>query len=338
MKDISVVVCTHRLERWPWLLECLASLERQALQPLEVIVVVDGGPEIRRRLDERGGPEITLSTARPSGLSSARNLGLAHASGTYVAFLDDDAVAEESWLKTLRAVLEDETVAGVGGVSLPVWEGRRPLWIPDELLWALGCSYRGMPVTQADVRNVYGGSACFRRDIFASFGGFDPNLGRTAVGLAGCEETELCLRVRNQSQGLRFVHDPAAVIYHRVPRARQKVTYLLSRCLGEGRSKAILRAVTGSGGSHPLSREARYVLRTVPSAMASNIVQLVGGDGWALARAVVLAAAVMNTVIAYEATRIRNFLRPQPLRPAPQRALAGSGPGPWAGHSGRIRK
>ena len=338
MKDISVVVCTHRVERWPWLLECLASLERQDLQPLEVIVVVDGQPEIRRRLDERRGPEITLSTPGPSGLSSARNLGLARAAGTYVAFLDDDAVAEESWLKTLRVVLEDETVAGVGGVSLPVWEGRRPMWIPDELLWALGCSYRGMPVTQSDVRNVYGGSACFRRDIFARFGGFDTSLGRTAAGLAGCEETELCLRVRNQSQGLRFVHDPAAVIHHRVPRARQKVSYLLSRCLGEGRSKAILRAVTGNGGNHPLSREARYVVRTVPSGIATNTGQFVCGDGWGLARAALLAAAVVSTAIAYEATRIRGFLPHQQPPHTSRSARAGSGSGTVASRSGRVRR
>jgi glucosyl-dolichyl phosphate glucuronosyltransferase len=337
VKDISVVVCTHRVERWPWLLECLASLERQDLQPLEVIVVVDGQPEIRRRLDERGGPEITLSTTRPSGLSSARNLGLARASGTYVAFLDDDAVAEESWLKTLRVVLEDETVAGVGGVSLPAWEGGRPTWIPDELLWALGCSYRGMPVTQSDVRNVYGGSACFRRDIFVRFGGFDANLGRTAVGLAGGEETELCLRVRNQSQGLRFVHDPAAVIHHRVPRTRQKVTYLLSRCLGEGRSKAVLRAVTGHGGNHPLSREARYVVRTVPRGIATNIGQFVCGDGSGLARAALLAAAVMSTAAAYEAARIRNFLRPQQLLQNSRSALVG-GSETVTSRSHRVRR
>ena len=154
MKDITAVVCTHRLERWPWLLECLASLERQILQPLEVIVVVDGSPEIIERLKTRSGPENILSTPLPSGLSAARNLGLEHASGRYVAFLDDDAVAEESWLKNLRAVLMDETVAGVGGVSLPNWEGQRPPWLPDQLLWTLGCSLPG------NACHTVGGTEC----------------------------------------------------------------------------------------------------------------------------------------------------------------------------------
>lgn len=316
MKDISAVVCTHRFERWPWLLECLASLEQQTLQPLEIIVVVDGKPEIRELLRQRSGLTITLSTPRPSGLSAARNLGLTRASGTYVAFLDDDAVADASWLETLRAVLEDDTVAAAGGSSVPNWEGKQPPWIPEELLWALGCSYRGMPTTRSEVRNVYGGSACFRRDIFTRFGGFDANLGRTAVGLAGCEETELCLRVQSRSRGLRFVHEPRAVIHHRVPADRQKISYLFSRCASEGRSKAILRAINGGRSNHPLAREANYMFRIVPTGIVSNIRQFFRGDGWGLIRAVVLVIAVLNTVLAYETTRIQSFLGRLALKPS----------------------
>jgi glucosyl-dolichyl phosphate glucuronosyltransferase len=303
VKDVSVIVCTNRIERWPWLLECLDSLQKQSLPPLEVIVVVDGNPDITARLRERGGPEITLATPSPSGLSVARNLGLAHASGTFVAFLDDDATATDSWLKSLRTVLEDQTVAGAGSVSLPRWEGERPPWMPEELLWTLGCSYRGMPVTRSDVRNVYGGSACFRRDIFTRFGGFNPNLGRTATGLAGCEETELCLRVHHKSSGLRFVHEPSSQIYHRVPKDRQKPAYVLKRCLGEGRSKAILFALIG-GSAHPLGHEARYLTRVVPTGIAAGIRGIFRGDGSGLIRAALLTLAAGCAIATYARTRV----------------------------------
>jgi glucosyl-dolichyl phosphate glucuronosyltransferase len=317
VNDISAIVCTHRIERWPWLLECLASLENQTLEPLEVIVVVDGQPEIKRLLNERDHRAIALSTPRPSGLSVARNLGLSRASGKYVAFLDDDAVADSLWLETLRSVLEHETVAGVGGSSLPNWEGSKPGWMPEELLWTVGCSYRGMPATQSDVRNVYGGSACYRRDIFTRFGGFDVNLGRTAVGLAGCEETELCLRVHSKSPELRFVHEPKAVIHHRVPAGRQKVSYVLKRCASEGRSKAILRILHGDSSNHPLAREARYLVRTVPYGIASNIKQFLRGDGWGLVRAALLGIAIIRTVLSYGVTRLRSLLGDLPLQPSP---------------------
>jgi glycosyltransferase involved in cell wall biosynthesis len=322
VRDVSVIVCTNRIERWPWLLECLDSLQHQSLPPLEVIVVVDGNPDIAERLRERDGPEVTLATPAPSGLSVARNLGLAHASGTFVAFLDDDATATDSWLKSLRTVLEDETVAGAGSVSLPRWEGGRPGWMPAELLWTLGCSYRGMPVARSEVRNVYGGSACFRRDIFTRFGGFNPNLGRTATGLAGCEETELCLRVRHQSRGLRFIHEPGSQIYHRVPRERQKVAYVIKRCLGEGRSKAILLALVGGSG-HPLGHEARYLTRVVPTGIAAGIRDLLRGDGWGLIRAPILTLAAGSTIAAYATTRVMITLGSLDLRR--EASLTGAG-------------
>jgi glucosyl-dolichyl phosphate glucuronosyltransferase len=322
VSDVSVIVCTHRIERWPWLLECLDSLQRQTLAPREVIVVVDGKPEIRQRLDERNGPEIRLSTAQPSGLSEARNLGIARASGTFIAFLDDDAVADESWLQNLYKVLHDDTVAGAGGVSLPNWEGRKPEWMPEELLWTVGCSYRGMPTSRSEVRNVYGGSAVFRRKIFTQFGGFNSNLGRQAAGLAGCEETELCLRVRMRSR-LQFVHEPSSVIHHRVPRSRQTARYVLSRCAAEGRSKAILRAVTGPG-SRPLDREANYLTHTVPSGIAANIGRFLRGDKWGATRAGLILVAVFSTMAAYQATRIMYLLGRYHLQPAPEPAIPSS--------------
>jgi GT2 family glycosyltransferase len=194
--------------------------------------------------------------------------------------------------------------------------------MPDELLWAVGCSYRGMPTTRSDVRNVYGGSACFRRDVFSRFGGFDASLGRTAAGLAGCEETEFCLRVRNQSLGLRFVYEPASVIHHRVPTQRQKASYLLRRCRGEGRSKAILRTLTGGDG-HPLGSEAVYLTRTVPRGIATGIVLFFRGDKWGLVRAALLAAAVVTTLVSYEATRLGIHFRRSTFQPAPATALEG---------------
>ena len=317
-------------------MDSLASLSRQTLRPLEVIVVVDGQPEILELLKQRGGPEINLLCPVPSGLSEARNLGLAHASGAFVAFLDDDAVADESWLSALRSVLDDETVAGVSGVSLPAWEGRRPRWMPDELLWALGCSYRGMPATRADVRNVYGGCACIRATIFKRFGSFNPALGRMAVGLGSSEETELCLRVRSQSPGLRFVHDPAAIIHHRVPRERQGVGYMLARCRAEGRSKAALRAGTDRSNS-PLGREASYLVRTVPSGIAAGVGQFLRRDIWGLARAILLSAGTASTVFGYLGAR---FHYPGPTRRThpPECALASPAPGAELSRPGRDRQ
>ena len=76
MRDVSVIVCTHRAERWPWLTECLESLKQQSEAPLEVIVVVDGDPQLPSLLAARGGDEAVsythLDVYKRQGLSRAR--------------------------------------------------------------------------------------------------------------------------------------------------------------------------------------------------------------------------------------------------------------------------
>jgi glycosyltransferase involved in cell wall biosynthesis len=292
MRDVSVIVCTHRAERWPWLTECLESLKQQSEAPLEVIVVVDGDPQLPSLLAARGGDEVVCETGRPSGLSIARNVGLTAARGRYIAFLDDDAIADVDWLRELRNAVSEPGIAGASGLSEPLWEGVAPRWLPGELYWSLGCSYVGMATQRAEVRNVFGGCACFDRSLFERFGGFHPDLGRGHHNLAGCEETEFCVRVLHADPGLRFLHEPAAVIHHRVPKSRQRVRYVLRRCLAEGRSKAVFRVET-AGFMDSLERERTYVTKTVTAALRRELGASVRGDLVALERAGVLLTAVL---------------------------------------------
>jgi GT2 family glycosyltransferase len=299
--DISLVVCSHRVERWPWLVECLESLKQQSLPPLEVIVVVDGDDRIRQRLLERDGDETVLSTPAPSGLSIARNIGIAASRGEYVAFLDDDAIADRDWLLHLRNVVDGGAVVGASGLSQPLWEGGQPEWMPQELLWALGCTYEGLPTQRTEVRNVFGGCALFERRLFEEFGGFNPNLGRGHKGLAGCEETEFCVRVRRGESHLKFVHEPAAVIHHRVPRDRQSKRYVLRRAVGEGESKAVFRQAS-NGFAGPLGRERAYVVTTVRRGLLRELPAILRGDRQSITRAALMLATVALTTAAFAST------------------------------------
>jgi glycosyltransferase involved in cell wall biosynthesis len=316
--DVSVVVCTHLVERFGWLAECLDALGKQSTAPLEVVVVVDGPTEICRLLAERGGPEVVLRTPRPSGLSRARNVGISRAKGRCVAFLDDDAIPDADWLANLRSVLASRNVAGVSGLSEPLWEGDPPAWLPPELYWALGCSYEGMPTERTEVRNVFGGCACFDRHLFDRFGGFHPDLGRSQRGLAGCEETEFCVRVLRNDARLRFVHEPAAVIRHRVPRSRQRVSYIMRRCLDEGRSKAIFRDET-AGFAGSLGRERTYVTKTVPRALGRDLRAAAAGDAGGLARSAILLGALAASSVSFLATMMRRRVQ---VRQSSELALA----------------
>jgi GT2 family glycosyltransferase len=289
-----VVVCSHLFERLPMLRACLDSLERQTLRPTDIIVVIDGDAELFAEMLGRPGIRL-IGMPRRSGLSAARNAGIAVADSQYIAFLDDDAVADEGWLEALCKAMQETGALGAGGVSLPNWIVSEPRWLPRELLWTRGCTHDGLPLGRVFVRNVLGGCACFDRKAFANAGGFDETLGRRLGGLAGAEETELCLRVAQTVPGARFIREPTAVIHHAVPPERARVRYVLRRCFAEGRSKARLAQLHSRGD---LGTELEYLVKVVPRAWAKHA-SIRGDTAWGVSRAFMLGAAVVAAAVGY---------------------------------------
>ncbi|HEY6208451.1 MAG TPA: glycosyltransferase, partial [Gemmatimonadales bacterium] len=112
--SMSVVVCTHNGA--PTLADCLEGARRLAYPNYDVIVVDDGSTDqtaaIARQYDCR------LIQTPHLGLASARNTGLAAATGEIVAYLDDDAFPDPHWLTYLAATFMSTGHAGVGGPNL----------------------------------------------------------------------------------------------------------------------------------------------------------------------------------------------------------------------------
>src|SRR5215213_5707044 len=110
----SVVVSTYNEARWEDLAACVRSLEAQASPPLETIVVVDHNPGLLERAAEAFPGARVVSNSRSRGLAGARNTGTDVASGSVVAFIDDDARAEPAWLERLEECFADASVVGAG--------------------------------------------------------------------------------------------------------------------------------------------------------------------------------------------------------------------------------
>jgi GT2 family glycosyltransferase len=289
---VTVVICCYTQARWEDLLAAVQSAQKQQYPPLEVLVVVDHNERLRQRLHEQlaDQPEVrVLASDQPRGLSGGRNTGIAAAKGEIVAFLDDDAVADEEWLSRLTECYETPKVLGVGGRTLPVWaSGARPRWYPEEFDWVHGASYRGMPLGRARVRNVLGGNASFRRSLLLEVGGFDTGIGRGAAGgrrmrPMGGEETELCIRAQQRDPGAVFLFEGRAVIHHKVPPARERFGYLLNRCWAEGLSKAAIAGRVGAADG--LSTERTYVSRVLTRGVARGLRQAARGDAAGAGRA-----------------------------------------------------
>jgi glucosyl-dolichyl phosphate glucuronosyltransferase len=252
----SVVVCVFSSARLDQAVACVESVIAQRTKPAQVLVVVDHNDELREILRERLPRSVDIiDNAGARGLASARNTAVRASHGNPIAFIDDDAVPEEGWLETLVAAFEDPDVIGAGGHALPRWESKKPAWFPDELLWVVGCSYRGLPAAGV-VRNPLGCNMAFRAEVFERAGLFDPGMGRVGSHPLGCEETEFCVRaVRGLAAG-KLILVPGADVQHAVSSERGRPAYLVRRCFYEGISKALVRKL---GDPRSLDTERRYV-------------------------------------------------------------------------------
>ncbi len=295
---VSVIVCAYTMERWDDIRAALASVWAQHYPAAEILLVIDHCEELRARAGQwtRGSRRLTvLENAYAPGLSGARNSGVERATGDIVAFLDDDAVADPTWLARLVDAYADPAVLGVGGHVEPDWRAERPGWFPREFHWVVGCSYRGQPAAQAPVRNFIGANMSLRRSALTDSGGFRADLGRVGRHPAGCEETELCIRVSRDRPDTKLLYEPAAVVYHHVPAERATWTYFRRRCYAEGVSKAAVTQYCGSGDG--LSSERSYVGSTVPTGVLGALAR---GRG---STAAALIGGVLCTVAGYGAGR-----------------------------------
>jgi hypothetical protein len=210
-----------------------------------------------------------------------------------VAFLDDDARAASDWVERLGNAYRNPRVIGAGGAVLPEFEAGRPGWLPEEFDWVVGCTYRGLPCDPSPVRNLIGCNMSFRREALRAAGGFSPGLGRVNANGSGCEETDLCIRLKQADPEGVLLYDPSMRVSHRVPRARASLGYFVTRCRAEGVSKAAVARRCGASGA--LESERAYTRRTIPAGIRNGLTAFLAGDFAGLARAAAIVLGLLVT-------------------------------------------
>lgn len=281
--DVTVIVCVDTHMRWNDICDAIKSVVRQSVPPIECLVVVDHDRSLADELTAfvwRCGFEAVVSvvpSTGPRGLSGARNSGVARATTPVVAFLDGDSVADRKWLSGLLAAYDSPDVRGVGGHVRPQWPGRvRPGWFPSEFNWVVDCSYDGLPATTSEVRNLLGANMSVRRDDAIASKGFHIGSPDHAVRHRVCGETELCLRILDQTPRARMMYAPDAAVGHRVGVEELTLRHFLRRCHAEGRSKAAVSTLAGNGVGFSGSRQ--YALRVLPRGIVGRLAGIMGTD------------------------------------------------------------
>jgi len=212
-QKVSVIICAYTMERLNDIYEAVNSVLAQTLRPYETIVSVDHHKELYQVLREHLPSEVKiLENNGDQGLSETRNIGIRAAKGKIIAFIDDDAIAEEDWLKKLTEPFQSPNVVAVGGRAIPIWHnGKRPSWFPEELDWIVGCTYKGLPLRGNEIRNVPGCNMAFRKGIFERSGSWGAEIGAKGQSRKGGEEAELCLRIKQSEPEALIIYEPNAI-------------------------------------------------------------------------------------------------------------------------------
>lgn len=207
---VSVVVAS--LNRPSCLRCCLIALSQQSYDNFELVVVADAaGAEAGKTLAFSN--QIKWLENPGGGISAARNAGLAAAAGELVAFIDDDAVAEPTWLAHLMAGFVGPEIHAVGGyvrgrngISFQ-WKARHV--DASGIEHALELADTAPQVVNAPAGHAVkteGTNMAFRRATLMQLGGFDPAL-RYFL-----DETDLNMRLAKAGHATAIA--PLAQVHH----------------------------------------------------------------------------------------------------------------------------
>jgi glucosyl-dolichyl phosphate glucuronosyltransferase len=295
--DVSAVLCAYTELRWNDLLAAVRSIREQSMAAKEIIIVIDNNPELLAQVQESMPDVLAVENSGTRGAGEARNYGVDLATGSIIAFLDDDAVATPTWIECAATAFVDQRVLGVGGTIEPAWDAGRPRWMPEEFYWTVGCTYPGLPTKPGPVRNLIAANMFMRRAAFVELGGFRAGFGKTGAR-SGTEETDLCIRASQRWPEGIWLYDPAVAVSHRVPQGRSRLSYFVARCYDEGVAKASI--VEFVGGLDGLASERAYTTQILPRGFMRGLKAAgFGRDLAGIARSFLIVVGLTATLTGY---------------------------------------
>lgn len=246
---VSIITATYTLDRLDDVKQLLDSVNRQTDNNYDMFVVVERTPElvdkISAYISEKKYANIQLVyNDGPGGASANRNLAINKAKGDIIAFVDDDAVVSPDWVSGIvKTFTEDDSVIGVTGPILPLWQDGAADWVSPEFYWIFSCT-AGDSEEKIEVRNGYCTNLSFKKEAFEKAGLFNTDLGVKGRGRGGWqepggEETELAIRIRDIT-GKRIVYSPDVSVQHKVYAYRLSCNFISRRAFWEGYGKALL--------------------------------------------------------------------------------------------------
>jgi GT2 family glycosyltransferase len=201
--DVSIIVVTYNSA--PCIKECLDSVLMQQGARFEIIIVDNASTdETVSVVRGMSAPIRLLANQENIGFGRGCNQGFDISAGRFLLLLNPDArLSERDSLARLCRIMEQNGRWGLAGTRVTESGGTvecppSPSY-PDE--HRAHCDFSHLP---GKIAWVFGASMFIRREVFAAVGGFDPGF------FLSSEETDLCLRIRQQGWEIGFVPEITA--------------------------------------------------------------------------------------------------------------------------------
>lgn len=209
---VSVVIATYRREKV--LCDTITDVLSQEYPAFEVVVVDQSpghDPETLAFLEAHKTRIAYHRLERPN-LPAARNYALRQIKGDIVIFVDDDiALPHRHFVAAHVAGFSEPRIGGVAGRVTTPGGATDPFIHPHHRDPYVGWQYTNLSYTlPIEVETARGANMSFRRDLLIQLGGFDEHY----IGVANCEDTDMCMRLR--AQGYRIMFEPDAHVIHYV--------------------------------------------------------------------------------------------------------------------------
>lgn len=254
----DTITCLQELQKLDW-----------PADRLELVVVDNDSGDGEGDRIRRAVPAATVVDAGSNtGFAGGCNLGVANATGEYVAFLNNDARPHRDWVSAAVQAFESDPTIGTVASKVLDWDGNLIDYVDGSLTW-FGMGYKrevekpdtGEWDTPKDVLFGTGAAMFVRAALYREIGGFDERF------FMFYEDVDLGWRMNLLGHRVRYV--PGSVAYHKHHVTMKKFgnfreSYLLER-------NALLSMVK--------NYDDETLARTLPAALALAVRRSVARTG-----------------------------------------------------------
>lgn len=201
------------------LLPCLYSVLRSDYPNFELIFVdnasTDGSAEEVEKLFRSDSRVKIVRNDRNLGYAEGNNIGIKHARGEIIVFLNNDTKVDISWLKEIVKVFKEDRMVGAAQPKVLNYYSPKKIDTLGGLINFYGFAGGGNlginDIARLDTREIFfavGSAMVVKKKLLEEVGSFDPNF------FMYCEDVDLSWRIR--LRGYKILLIPRAIVYHRI--------------------------------------------------------------------------------------------------------------------------